>query len=268
MGVKDRDLDRLVQEEIMLLLMSADLVEDIQIYPEIDSTNREAKAQVEAGATHGTVILAERQIAGKGRQGRSFFSPRGTGLYMSFVLDSKQLGFHNPVAITAYAAVCVCETIEKICHVYPVIKWVNDVFLNSRKICGILTEVITVSENEDTNKMILGIGINVSVKQEDFPKELRDIATSIYPEGTSLVTRNQLAAEIINRVLCADKPDEAKLFLQYKARLFMLNTEIIVVQGKEKYKAISLDVNEYGQLIVRTLEGEIKTLVFGEVQIL
>jgi len=268
--------DILAKEGIKPFLLSSDLANNIQVYAEINSTNREAKAQAIAGAPHGTVILAEQQISGRGRRDRAFFSPPGSGLYMSFILHSGVLGFHNPTTITAYAALCVCEAIEKACGLKPAIKWVNDIFLNGRKICGILTEAITVFENQHIHEIILGIGINVNTKPEDFPEPLQDIAGSLYPDGKAQTTRNRLAAEIINQLLYADKPSEAQLFEQYKARLFMLNTDVTVVQGEgkeekaentEKYMAKALDIDEHGRLIIQMPDGTTKTLVSGEVKV-
>ena len=259
--------DALTKESMKPFLVCADLANNIKVHTVIDSTNRAAKAQGIAGAPHGTVILAERQTAGKGRRGRDFFSPPGSGLYMSFILHSDVFGFHDPTAITAYAALCVCEVIENVCGLKPAIKWVNDIFLNGKKICGILTETITEFESHHIRKIILGIGMNVSTKTEDFPKPLQSIASSLYPDGKVHITRNHLVAEIINRILCADKPSEAQLFQQYKAQLFMLNTDVTVIQGEEKYVAKALDIDEYGHLIVQTPAGEIKTLMFGEVKV-
>jgi len=211
------------------------------------------------------VILAERQTAGKGRDNKSFFSPPGSGLYMSIILDSDKLGFNNLTAITAYAALCVCETIENICNLKPQIKWVNDIFLNGKKICGILTEAIT--EFENTSKIILGIGINITTKTKDFPKSLQNIAGSLYPDGESPVTRDFLAAEIIKRILCEEKLNEKHLFEKYKRRLFMLNTTVTVIEGNDEYLAKVLDINDCGHLIIKTGQGAIKTLISGEIKV-
>lgn len=237
----------------------------IKVYPELDSTNREAKAQAMAGEPHGTVILAERQTAGKGRNNKRFFSPPGSGLYMSIILDSDKLGFKNITAITAYAALCVCETIENVCNLKPEIKWVNDIFLNGKKICGILTEAITGFEN--THQIILGIGINITTKTKDFPKSLQSIAGSIYPNGESSVTRDFLVAELMNRILYEEKPNEKQLFEKYKKRLFMLNTTVTVIEGNDEFAAKVLDINQCGHLLIKTEKDEIKKLVSGEIKV-
>jgi BirA family biotin operon repressor/biotin-[acetyl-CoA-carboxylase] ligase len=177
------------------------------------------------------------------------------------------LGFDNPTTVTAYAALCVCEAIETLCGLCPAIKWVNDIFWENKKICGILTEAITEFENSHVREIILGIGVNISTKPGDFPKTLRDIAGSLYPNGNPPITRNHLAAEIKNRVLQSGKPREVRVFERYKARLFMLGTDITVMQGNESYTATALDIDEKGRLIVRNQSGETKALSSGEIKI-
>lgn len=259
--------DILSIEGIKPFLLSPDFAANMKVFTEIDSTNREAKAEAIAGAAHGTVILANRQTSGKGRRNREFFSPSDSGLYMSFILSADTVGFVNPTVITAYAALCVCETIEMVCGLVPSIKWVNDIFLDGKKIGGILTEAITEFESRSIREIIVGIGINISTKAEDFPEPLRDIAGSLFPAGNAPITRNRMAGEIINRILCADKPSEACMFEQYKKRLFMLGTDITVIGESESYIARALDINEQGHLIVQTQSGEIKTLLSGEVRV-
>lgn len=260
--------DILSVEGIKPFLLSSDAVPDMKLFAEIDSTNREAKAQAIAGAEHGTVILANRQTSGRGRRGREFFSPSDSGLYMSFILHSDAVGFTNPVSVTAYTALCVCEAIEELCGVSPAVKWVNDIFVDGKKIGGILTEAITEFESRSIREIIVGVGINISTKPEDFPEPLRELAGSLYPNGKTSISRNRLAGEIINRILYKNKPDEADLFVQYKARLFMLGENIAVVKEKESYTAKALDIDEQGHLIVQKQNGETETLLSGEIKLL
>ena len=260
--------DILAAEGIKPFLASAHMADNIKVHRELDSTNREAKALAIAGAPHGSVIIAERQVSGRGRRDRDFFSPPGRGLYMSMILNSDMLGFHHPTAITAFAAVCVCEAIEGICDLKPAIKWVNDIFLNGRKICGILTEVISDFETRHIREIIIGIGVNINTLDEDFPDSLQGLAGSLYPDGKANITRNQLAAEIINRVFSAEKPGEAQIFERYRSRLFMLNTEVAIIKDGEKCAVKALDIDDSGHLLVKTQEGEILTLVSDEVKII
>ena len=242
-------------------------VDHIRIYNSLESTNKTAKEMAVAGAAHGTVIIADCQSAGKGRYARLFFSPSG-GLYMSLILDPASLRFEHITSVTAFAAVSVCESIEAISEKVPMIKWVNDIFIDGKKVCGILTEAVSDFESGSLGWIVLGIGINVNTPAEDFPRELRDAATSIYPDAKSAGIRNRLSAEIINRILGFEVcPDEAELFKKYKNRLMMLGKDITVTQGKTAYKARAKDIDSAGHLIVEREGGEILTLSAGEIHI-
>ena len=260
--------DSVSAEGIGPFLYQSKFAENIRVFPTIDSTNREAKDQALHEAAHGTVIIADSQTQGKGRFGRAFFSPPGGGLYMSFILSADRLGFANPTAVTVYAAVCVCEAVEAVCGMKPSIKWVNDIFLNGKKICGILAEATTDVDNRGAGKIILGIGVNVSTKTVDFPEELRSAVSSLYPDGNARISRNQLAAEIINRILAADRPSETEIFERYRNRLFILGSYVNVIQGKEEYRARALDIDGDGHLLVQMGNGEIRTLLSGEVRLI
>lgn len=194
----------------------------IQIYKSLESTNKTAKEMAVAGAEHGTVIISDCQTMGQGRYSRSFFSPSG-GLYMSLILRPQVLHFENPTFVTAFAAVSVCEAIESISKKVPKIKWVNDIFIDGKKVCGILTEAVTDFESGGLDWVALGIGINVYTRTEEFPSELQSIATSIYPDKNIAGVRNKLSAEIINRILGFETtPDEVEIFEKYKKRLMIL----------------------------------------------
>ena len=260
--------DILSVEGIKPFLRSPDLAGNIKVFKEVDSTSREAKALAMNKAAHGTTVISDFQTRGKGRNNKGFFSPPGSGLYMSMILHPEFLDYSKPTAITAYAAVCVCEVIEDICDMKPSIKWVNDIFLDGKKICGILTEATTVFENQSIGEIILGIGVNVSTKPDDFPENIRGSVGSLYPDGNPLVTRNRLAAEIVNRVLFSLSMKEAELFERYRKRLFILGTDISVVQGRQNYRAKALDIDNNGYLIVQAEDGEIMTLSSGEISIL
>lgn len=239
----------------------------IQIYKALESTNKTAKELAIAGAPHGTVIIADSQTKGRGRYTRSFFSPHG-GLYMSIILRPEVLRFDNPTAVTAFAAVSVCEAIEIISDKTPKIKWVNDIFIDGKKVCGILTEAVTNFESGGLEWIVLGIGVNVYTRTEDFPKELQAIATSVFPDEQLSGARNKLSAEIINRILgFKTAPIEAEIFEKYKKRLMLLGKEITVIQNETEFKATAVDVDSIGHLIVKDEKGEIITLFSGEIRI-
>lgn len=240
----------------------------IQIYSSLESTNKTAKELAVAGAGHGTVVLSDCQTMGRGRYSRDFFSVSGGGLYMSIILRPEGLHFENPVFVTAFAAVSVCEAIESISDKTAEIKWVNDLLIDGRKVCGILTEAVTDFESGGLEWMVLGIGINVSIPAEGFPPELRNLAVSIFPDKKTPGMRNKLSAEILNRILGSGKqPNEREIFAKYKERLMILGKEITVVQGQKEYKAVAVDVDPAGRLIVKNERGELLTLSSGEVRI-
>lgn len=240
----------------------------IRIYESLESTNKTAMELAVAGAEHGTVVIADCQTMGKGRYSRDFFSVSGGGLYMSIILRPGSLRLENPASITAFAAVSVCEAIESISDKTATIKWVNDIFIDGKKVCGILTEAVTDFESGGLNWIVLGIGINVSIPEKDFPEHLRSLAVSIYPDKKVSGVRNRLSAEIINRILGhASPPVESEIFKEYKKRLMMLGREITVIQNQTEYQAIAVDVDAAGHLLVKNEKGKLLALSSGEVRI-
>lgn len=240
----------------------------IQVHKSLESTNKTAKEMAVAGAEHGTIIISDCQTMGRGRYSRNFFSPSGGGLYMSIVLRPEAMHFKNPTSVTAFAAVSVCEAIESISTKVPRIKWVNDIFIDGKKVCGILTEAVTDFESGGLDWVVLGIGINVHTRIEDFPCDLQSIATSIYPDEKMSGVRNRLSAEIINRILGFETlPSETEIFEKYKKRLMVLGKKITVIQNQVEYKATAIDVDSVGHLVVKNESGERITLSSGEIRI-
>ncbi|MCL1788078.1 MAG: biotin--[acetyl-CoA-carboxylase] ligase [Defluviitaleaceae bacterium] len=237
----------------------------IVLYPALESTNKTAKALAAAGGAHGTVILAEQQTAGRGRFGRSFFSPPGHGIYMSLIL--RPAGGLTATALTIRTAVCVCQAIEAFTDKTPCIKWVNDIFIGGKKICGILTEAVTGLENGHLPWMVVGIGVNVTTLPGNFPAEIQSTAGSIFGKGQPAASRNRLAAEIINRVFDLENTCSAQALCEYKKRLMMLGKKISVTGHKELFEATALDIDDIGRLIVQKDSGEILALSSGEVSI-
>jgi BirA family biotin operon repressor/biotin-[acetyl-CoA-carboxylase] ligase len=234
----------------------------ILIYPSLDSTMTMAKQLAIADAEHGTVVIANHQTAGKGRYGRSFFSPPGQGVYMSFILHPAKIWLQTPTLITAFAGVAVCEAVEAVSGKISGIKWVNDVFLNGKKICGILTEAITDYESGEISWLVSGIGVNFTTPETH-------IIGSVFANEKPPTTRNHLAAEIINRMSSLNDPtgDEKILLEKYKSSLMMLGKKIIV-SGAQSYEATALDIDDAGRLIVKkSPNGEIISLSSGEVSV-
>jgi len=239
----------------------------IQVNDQLESTNKTAKELILEGAGQGTMVIANEQTAGRGRYGRSFQSPAGTGIYVSFVIDPKVLSFSTPTLVTAYAAVCVCEAIEAVCDLQPQIKWVNDIYVDSAKICGIATEAQMSFESAQASGIVVGIGINFREPTAGFVPEDRNVIGSLFGQESPPVSRNQLIAEIANRILAEKAPAESDLLTRYRQRLFILGQRVRVTRVKEPYEAVALDVNPLGQLVVRTDSGEVLELSSGEVSI-
>ena len=249
---------------------------DIHLYPVLESTNKTAKEQAIAGAPHGTIIIAETQTAGRGRYGRSFFSPPGCAVYMSFVFKPVGLWASTPTIITSAAAVSVCEAVETATGKKPEIKWVNDVFLDGKKICGILTEAVTDFESGRIEWMVVGIGVNFITPPGGFGEGLSQ-AGAVFADEPPSTTRNRLAAEIANRMTGFEaQPNARKMLSKYKKRMMMLGKRIMVMGGAPaegedapvpSYEATAVDIDDIGRLIVKTDDGARHTLSFGEISI-
>jgi len=170
---------------------------DIIKFETLDSTNRVAMEMAKAGnVSHGTVLVADNQTAGRGQHGRTFFSPPGHGIYMSLILSPERLNLREPTDVTKLAAVYVCWAIENLTDKKPAIKPINDILLDGKKICGILTEAITYSDSNSSDWFIVGIGLNFDTPETVFPIELREIAGSLFPRGDANITRECLIQEI------------------------------------------------------------------------
>lgn len=258
--------DILSAEGIRLYLNEEFKSISIALYKTIGSTNTEAKLLAVKNAGHGTTIIAEEQTEGRGRFGRSFFSPADSGIYMSIILRP-ELNIENSVLVTTAAAVAVCKAVEKFTNASARIKWVNDIFIDDRKVCGILTEAVTNFESGMMDSVVVGIGLNVKTKNEDFPLELQDRAGSVLDDEHYSI-RNQLAAEIINNVLNIAGNLKDKSFMQeYKDRSMILGERILYKKDNDWQEGCALDIDNYGGLIVYTSDGQKLTLNSGEVSI-
>ena len=237
------------------------------VFHTIESTNQLAKELARKGAEHGTVLLADHQTAGRGRLSRSFSSPAG-GLYMSLILEPGMLPFLGTDFVTPFTGIVVCEAIEEVTGKKPGIKWVNDLLLDGRKICGILAEAVTGPESGRVDRIVVGIGVNLHARPEDFPPEIRDIAASVDPDRKIPGLRNRLAAAILNRMLDSGASMSRQDILEnYKRHLMMLGKAVTVMQGKESFQATAMDLDPDGHLIVKKENGEISSLSSGEIRI-
>lgn len=239
----------------------------IHVFNEVTSTNTVAKELAQSGAEDGTVVIANQQTAGRGRMGRSFISPPG-GIYLSMIMRPN-ITADKSIFYTTAACVGVCRAIELISDKKPSIKWVNDIYIVGKKVCGILTEAATDIESGGIEYLILGIGLNFAIKKSAIPDEMVDIMTSIYLDDAPPITRSHMAANIINSVkeeLSFDNLNE--IMDEYIRRSFIIGKKILVVKGNSKKIATALNITDNAHLCVRYEDGTLEELFSGEVSII
>lgn len=263
--------DAVTEPEIRHFLGETDRVgRTLVCLEEVDSTNLRAKQLAAEGAADGTVVVADRQTAGRGRLGRSFQSPGGRGIYLTALLRPA-LPPERLSPVTAMAGVAVCRAVERICGASPGLKWPNDPVLEGKKLCGILTELSLEGETGRVQDLVLGIGINVSQRPEDFTPEVREIATSLAQALGRPVSRPALAAEVIreiDRLYGALAAGETAPYLaEYRRRCVNLGRTVRLLGpgGGETAEALDID-GDFG-LVVRTADGGIRTVRSGEVSV-
>lgn len=240
----------------------------IYIFDTIDSTNNYAKELASEGAENGTLIISDMQTAGKGRMGRSFYSPSGGSVYMSVILRP-QMDMESCQLITSCIAAAVADAVDRVCGTDVKIKWVNDLFLNNKKICGILTEASLNFENGRLDYAVVGIGINLKSVKQDCPGELLDIATSIEDETGKIPKRCLLIAEILKNIDIYTIDIEKKKFLEeYRRRSFIIGKRVAVSKFKEERAAQVMGIGDNAGLIVKYDNGSEETLNSGEARIL
>ncbi len=232
---------------------------EIRVFKTIDSTNSEAKRAVANGLTEDAIFVADRQTLGRGRRGRSFYSPDKSGLYFTAVLHP-DASLSDSVGITAAAAVVVTRLIEEITKKHPLIKWVNDIFIGNKKVCGILTEAVSDFESNRVQAVIVGIGINLTT--EDFPEEISSIAGSV-----GSINRCYLAAELFKRLNAACKTIKDRSFMEdYCDYSLVIGKEVRFAKNGVEYAGIALGIQEDGSLVVKTQNGVMK-LDSGEISV-
>ncbi len=229
------------------------------VHEEIDSTNTEAKRLSAQGYVGRAIIAAERQSAGRGRMGRSFYSPERTGAYFS-ILYTPNAALGDAVRITSAASVAVMRAIRTLTGKQTLIKWVNDLYLDSKKVCGILTEAVTCAVG---SQIIVGIGVNLSTAL--FPDELAGVAGSL---NSSDVTVCELIAEIFRELLpYLDYPEDRSWLADYRAFSCVLGREITWMRGEERFCGVARDVDADGALLVTCSDGAEERLHTGEISI-
>ncbi len=259
--------DNITAEDISSFLKDKPEKDKIIVLESVDSTNNYAKQLAEKGAIHGTTVIANEQTAGKGRMGRSFSSPKNTGLYMSIILRP-DIGVNQVQLFTSYLAVITATAIDTLYGCHTGIKWVNDIMLGDKKICGILTEASISCESASFKYIIAGIGINTGTVKSVFGPELLEIASSLEDETGKVIRRCELAAAIIN--ILEEKIIELQngsFIDEYRKRSWILGRDIIVTQNGTETSARAIDIDASAGLIVEYADGTRSTIHSGEARI-
>lgn len=240
---------------------------NIIYYERTGSTNEDAMRLAKEGAASGTVIVADFQEAGKGRRGRNWVSPPGSNLYFTLILKP-DFAPDKAAMLTLVMALSVAQALEDKTGISPGIKWPNDIVINGKKVCGILTEMTL--EAASIEAVVIGVGVNVS--QTDFPDDLKDSATSLRLEGVQQIERMQLLDCILeyfdkNYKIYLQKLDLSGLREAYEAYLVNCGKEVRVLEPTGEYEGRALGINENGELLVETKESGIQRIYAGEVSV-
>lgn len=260
--------DLLTFEEVNPYLNTKYIGKDIRYYNTIDSTNTKAKELGTAGAKEGTVVISEEQTGGRGRLGRQWVSPKFNGIWMSIILKP-DIEPMDASKITQIGAAAVCMSINEL-GLKATIKWPNDIVLNGKKVCGILTEMS--GELNKINYIIMGIGINVNIEDEDFPGDIKDIATSIKIESGKKVKRKELVASIFNNFESLYdefiNSETIKRSINIcRENSALIGNDIKIIKRNEEVFAKAIGLTEDGELIVEYNDGKVDKIVSGEVSV-
>ncbi len=261
------DNDIVSAESIAPFLSSSAAHYILDVRQSVTSTNTIAKEMAAKGAKEGTVIIALEQTEGRGRMGRSFYSPKESGIYLSLILRPK-LNIEDSLLITTSAAVAVAKAIEQIGGVQAQIKWVNDIFVADKKVCGILTEASLNFESGGLEYAVVGIGINISTTS--FPDDISHIAGSVFndkPKGNPVSSR--LVANVLNNIseMTADIADK-KYLDEYRKRSFLIGRDIYVLKGNSAViPAKAIDIDDKARLVVEYKDHTREALLSGEVSV-
>lgn len=259
--------DVMTEEELQSCRKTKWAGQEIAYFDEIDSTNIKAKELAEQGYPNGTLVVADQQVSGRGRRGRSWESPSGTGIFMTLMLKP-EINPNNASMLTLVAALAVAKAIKDVTGLDAQIKWPNDIVINGKKICGILTEMS--AQFDYINHIVIGIGINVH--NEVFSDEIAHMASSLLLESQGKKFRR---AEIIEKILeyfeeyyeiYLETEDLTALTGEYNEILVNMNKSVRVLDPKDEFEGKAMGITAKGELIVDTWESR-KLVSSGEVSV-
>lgn len=258
--------DVMNEAEIKSLLHTEWAGQELFCFDEIDSTNTKAKELAEQGYPSGTLVVADRQIAGRGRRGRSWDSPAGIGIFMTLLLKP-DINPNNASMLTLVTALATAQAISDVTGAEAKIKWPNDIVINGKKVCGILTEMS--AQFDYINHIVIGIGINVH--NESFPEEIRETASSLLLESGKRIHRANLIARFLERfeagyAIFLQTEDLEGLMKDYNALLVNIQKQVRILDPKEPFEGKAIGITKRGELIVDTWESR-KLVSSGEVSV-
>ena len=243
----------------------------VMVEPLVDSTNTRLKALAASGAPAGTALLAEEQSAGRGTHGRSFQSPKGDGLYLSVLLRPALTSLPDLLTLTGWVGVAAREAVERACGAPAEIKWLNDLYLNGKKLCGVLTELSFLGESAEPDYVVAGMGINMRQTAETFRAQgLENIAASLAGEGYP-VEQNHLAAcllESLDRMVREFPEMRADWLARYQSRCITLGRRVSFEWEGRTLTGAAMDVNEWFALVIQGDDGKTYTVTSGTVRML
>lgn len=237
----------------------------IEYYEEIDSTNLRAKEWSKEGATEGSLVLAEKQNAGRGRMGKQWDSPKEEGIWMSLIVKPSMTIDKIP-RLTVLAGLCMCKSIRQVTGLKAQIKWPNDLVVNNKKVCGILCEMVKVK-----NQLAVVVGIGVNVNSKKFPDDLPH-ATSLYLEGKKLFNREEIIKSFLEHFEKSyfgytEKGSLENIIEDYKHYCINLNKQVKIIESQQEFVGIVRDIDQEARLIVQKQDGSLVTILSGEVSI-
>ena len=240
---------------------------DIIVKEKVSSTNTELVEMAKNGAKEGTVLISTEQTAGKGRTGKSFYSPKDSGVYLS-ILVRPDMSPEDSLFLTTMAAVATAKAIESVSDKEAKIKWVNDVYIGKKKVCGILTESALDPTNENLDYAVVGIGINIAPPTGGFPDDIKNIATSVFNEDPDSNTKGKLVAHLLDYFMDYYMSNEKLSHLEeYINRSNILGKMIMVKKGDRKKLVRAIDIDSKCRLKVIDEKGKESLLSYGEVSI-
>lgn len=240
---------------------------NVYYHEKTGSTNIDAKQLAEESTPHGTLVVAEEQTDARGRRGRSWQAPAGSNIYFSLVLRPRVAADKAPM-LTLVMALSVARAVSKQCGLEAKIKWPNDIVVNKKKVCGILTEMTL--EGRNIAYVIVGVGINVN--QQEFPEDIRETATSLRRESGKVFSREELLQKVL-KYFEADyesflKTENMSLLRnEYNGWLVNRGVQVKVLEPSGEYTGTAQGINENGELLVERENGQLEAVYAGEVSV-